>query len=255
MKDLLTIFNYPNNDTYNVMLHTWLKCANKFSNGFNIKILSSNDPNEYIKNLNKIYNFKWIKCDHYKGDLSILGSHKHKHNITFKLWNIYKNENPFIFIDADAFILKDINEMWKYKDDKPFIGINHQNIPIHTSDEPELFLNSGVLVVSDPSFINYEEIIKNYKGMKCKGFDQAILFSHFKQIGYDYTHPNIGSEWNACAGYTKLQKINGDWEGKTFNLHPSHEVYINHYWDEFRPWTLKCPLYLETWKSLKVDII
>jgi len=250
MKDLITIFNYPDNKMYNLMLHTWLRMANKNSKGFNIKILSQNEPNEYIKKLSKKFNFQWVKCNHYYGDLSILGDYKSKHNITFKLWNIYKNKNPFVFVDVDAFILKDINELWEYKNDKPFIGINHQNIPIHTSNEPEPFLNSGVLVVSEPSFINYDEIIKNYKGMKCKGFDQALLFSHFKEIGYDYTHPKIGFEWNSCAGYTKLTKNDNNWVGSTINIEPKHNVYINHYWDEFKPWILNCPLFEETKKFI-----
>lgn len=206
-KDLLTIFNYPNDEKYNLMLHTWLRMASINSEGFNIKILSSNEPNDYIKKLKETYNFEWVICDHYNGEyFDENESIFRKHNITFKLWNIYKNENPFVFVDVDAFILKDINEIWKYKDDKPFIGINHQLIPNHTENEPMFFLNSGVLIVSDPSFINYEEIIKNRGELLCKGTDQAILFSHFKKINYDYTHHKIRYEWNSCAGYCEIYK-------------------------------------------------
>ena len=224
-----------------------MKCASRNAEGFIIKVLSESPPNAFIESLHETYDFEWVICDHYKGDLSILGRHQTKHNITFKLWNIYKNPNPFIFIDIDAFVLKDLNEIWKHKDDKPFIGINHQSIPRHTANEPEPFLNSGVLIISDPSFIKYEEIITNYRGMMCKGFDQALLFSHFKQVGYNYTHPEIGSEWNSCAGYTQLTKTECGWKGHTVLPLPPHSVYINHYWDEFKPWALKCPLFSETW--------
>jgi hypothetical protein len=217
-----------------------------------IKVLSDSEPNDYIKSLMLKYDFVWVKKDHYKGDLSRLPIHfRKKHNVTFKMWNIYKNENPFVFIDVDAFILKDINEMWEYSKDKPYIGINHQNIPIHTSNEKEPFLNTGVLVVSDPSFINYEKIINSIKGIYCKGFDQALTFSYFKEINYDYTHPNIGFEWNSCAGYTNLSNIDGLWAGETINLAKSHKVYINHYWDEFKPWGLNCPIFNETKNIIK----
>jgi lipopolysaccharide biosynthesis glycosyltransferase len=231
------------------MFYVWLTQVKKHSADAEIVVLSKEPPNDYIKLLIEgDKSVTWKICNNGNFDTSKFRQHQNHHNLNFKLPNLSKETEPFIFIDVDAFVIKDLNEIWKYKDDQHLIGINHQIIPNHTENEPEPFLNSGVLIVGDPKILNLDDIIDKFPGFLCKGVDQAILFSYFKVIGYDYTHKDVGHGWNACAGHSRLWKENDDWFGETINLKNKHDVYINHYWDVYKPWNIKCPLYLETWK-------
>ena len=77
----------------------------------------------------------------------------------------------------------------------------------------------------------------------CPGADQAVLFRYFRTIGYDYTHPDIGQAWNSCAGVTDITRDGGKWVGRTRGLTPDHEVHLVHYWSQFKPWAIGCPIY------------
>ena len=77
----------------------------------------------------------------------------------------------------------------------------------------------------------------------CPGQDQAVLFRYFRSIGYDYTHPEIGPEWNSCAGVTELWREGGAWKGRTRGLARDHDVHVVHYWSQFKPWAIDCPLF------------
>jgi len=174
------------------------------------------------------------------------------HNIRFKLYNLTSIREQFIFLDCDIFCLGDLGYLWKHRNDQPFIGVNHQLIPGHTDHIGFKFLNSGVQVVGDPDWYQldkFKEIFTKRGGnMQCPGWDQAHIFRYCESIGYDYTHPGVGYGWNSCAKYGKMQKEAGEWiceyngpaypgEDKTYN------VYLNHYWWNFKPWNLNCKLW------------
>lgn len=246
---IITIFNYPPTKENNHMFYVWLEQVKKHSEDAEIIIFSKEKPNPYIEYLiENDKNVRWEVRKEINFDTSKFRPYQNHHNLRFKLPNLSKEKEPFIFIDVDAFVINDLGNIWKYRNDQPLIGINHQTIPLHTDREPEPFLNSGVLVVGDPKILNLDDIVDKFTGFLCKGVDQAILHSYFKTIKYDYTHPKAGHEWNACAGYSKLWKENGKWFGETINLKDKHNVYINHYWDTYKPWNIKCPLFLETWR-------
>jgi len=175
---------------------------------------------------------------------------KAQHNIFFKMYQLSNINEPFMFIDADAFLLGDINMPLKASEDKPFIAVNHQKVPNHCAHLPYKFLNSGVMVVSDPEFMNFNKLMQTFiddRSFKYPGTDQAILNSYVRKIKYDYTHPNIGFEWNSCAGYTVFT----DKGATSIGLDYEHPVYINHYWHEFKPWNVGCPIYKEIEKELR----
>lgn len=251
--DILTIYNYKNyNKKYYNLLKIWLQQISLYNDDkMPIFILSIYDEPEYIKELHNNYDFTWERLGQMdKTNKPFIDSH----NIRFKLFNLTQWKNEYLFIDVDAFIFKNISELVKYKNDKPWIGINHQNIPLHTENKG-VFLNSGVQLVSDPGFVSYKTILEKTKTIYCPGKDQALLFSYFKDIGYDYTHPNIGHEWNACAGYSRTYNDNGVWQCKTSpvsiknnsliskEIKEGEPVFINHYWDEFKPWDINCSFY------------
>lgn len=235
---LITICNYPDEDRYNILAAWWLERALHHSN-LNIEIwYESNMNNPYLKNMDS-KRVQLVEKNHIniKG---ILDNHKIEekglHNIGFKLFNLCMENEPFIFLDIDAIIFSDIKPLLDAAADKPVIMIDHQSIIGHTAHLPRPyghnFLNSGVQIVSDPSFLNYEKIIELQNKSKryiVPGYDQALLFNYFVSIMYDYTHPLIGYTWNNSAGANT----------------PLNMVNINHYWMEHKPWTIGCPMWNE----------
>ena len=183
----------------------------------------------------------------------------HPHfNLRFKLPNLARLRFPFLYLDADMVVLSDLNYLWQRRQAKPWIGIDHQVIPFDARTQRPPFLNSGLQLVSDPDFYDLDAILAAQNAVvplsrhrevrkadlfACPGQDQAVLFRYFRTIGYDYTHPEIGPGWNSCAGVTALCRQGGAWQGHTHSLAQNHEVHIVHYWSQFKPWAIDCPLF------------
>jgi len=251
--NLITIFNYPKSSTnHNLMCNIWLDCAKKNAKDFNVKILTEKGVNPYLEKKINDYGFELITlptqplkssmpCFYHP---SFSNNFKYHHNVGFKLYYLCSQIEPFIFIDADAFILKDLSLLKELSQDKPFVAINHENVPGHTSHFPYKFINSGVQVCHDPSFLDYH-IITHYP-ITIPGSDQSLLFSYFQRTNYDYTHKDINYEWNSYARYVTLTRTSkGEWEGISKGLDYTHPVYINHYWYDAKPWQINCPLFKE----------
>jgi hypothetical protein len=186
----------------------------------------------------------------YAPDARVLRTPHATHNVFFKLFQLSRLDEPAIYLDADAVVLSSLEPLWALRLEKPWIGINHQlNIPGHTGARP--FLNSGVQVIGEPSFYDYDRILACARAhaftFDVPGSDQACLWTYFRDIGYDYTHPAAGAEWNACAGFVDLTpEQDGRWRGQVRGLTPVHEVFVNHYWRRFKPWLIDCPIYATT---------
>jgi len=183
----------------------------------------------------------------------------HPHfNLRFKLPNLAGQAEPFLFLDADMYVLGDLNYLWQRRSAKPWIGIDHQYIlSVERTHRPP-FLNSGLQLVSDPSFYDLRAILAAQNAVvplskhkeipksgmfACPGQDQAVLFRYFRTIGYDYTHPEIGPAWNSCAGITDAWQEGEAWKGRTRTLAQDHDVFMVHYWDRFKPWAISCPIF------------
>ena len=169
-------------------------------------------------------------------------------NIKNKLHYLSHLDFEFIYLDYDMYVCSDLSYLWERRKDKPFLSTLHQpNIKGHT-DKKFDFMNSGLQIVSDNSILNYEKIIDYGKKRDFKfdvsGTDQALLHHYFTDIGYDYIHKDIGCEWNSCAKYGIV-----DIDSKyNFNIRYKHDteeypVKINHYWYEFKPWFINCPIF------------
>jgi hypothetical protein len=183
----------------------------------------------------------------------------HPHfNLRFKLANLAALDFPFLYLDADTHVLGDLRYLWDRRHAKPWIGINHQWIPADPRTHRAPFLNSGVQLVSDPAFYDLDAILgaqnaaaplamsgafSKEEMFACPGTDQAVLFRYFQSIGYDYTHPEIGPEWNSCAGVTTVTLTEAGWRGRTLGLARDHDVFLLHYWSQFKPWLIGCPIY------------
>src|SRR5205814_3528485 len=183
----------------------------------------------------------------------------HPHfNLRFKLPNLAALDYPFLYLDADTFVLGDLAFLWERRGAKPWIGIDHQYIPAVPRTHRPPFLNSGVQLVSDPAFYNLEAIlavqnaavplsrhaeVPKAEMFACPGQDQAVLFRYFRTIGYDYTHPEIGPEWNSAAAATRVWCEGGTWKARTHGLAHNYDVHLVHYWDRFKPWAIGCPIF------------
>jgi hypothetical protein len=183
----------------------------------------------------------------------------HPHfNLRFKLANLAKLDFPFLFLDADMIVLSDLNYLWERRKAKPWIGIDHQVVPTDVRTQRSPFLNSGLQMVSDPAFYDLRAILDVQNAafplskheeidatimFPCPGRDQAVLFRYFRTIGYDYTHPEIGMGWNHCAGVTEVYREQGAWKARSRDLPEDYEVHVVHYWDQFKPWKIDCPIY------------
>lgn len=240
--NIITVFNYPNEEKYNTMFKIWLlqTLSSKYNteNINKIKILTEGINDDLLNFVNL------IDCDdvliEYRERKPLSNVPKRwLHNVGFKLYNLCLEKEPYIFIDADAIIMTDLTDVVKYSKDKPFISVNHQTIPRHTDKFKFKFMNTGFFVVSDPSFMEFKKIYSSNKVFKCPGTDQYLLNNYCRSINYDYTHPNIHYGYNSCGGYKKVKN------GKIYSrgIPEKHEIYILHYWDIFKPWITYCPIY------------
>ncbi len=185
----------------------------------------------------------------------------HPHfNLRFKLPTLASLDTPFIFLDADTYVLGDLRELWAVRHSKPWIGTDHQWVPSDVRTHRTPFLNSGVQVVGDPAFYDLDAILAVQEaaaplrmsdlGVRedpttfiTPGRDQAVLFRYFRAIGYDYTHPAVGPEWNSCAGVTTVRRDGDRWAARTAGLCTDYDVKLVHYWDQFKPWLIDDPIY------------
>lgn len=248
---IVTVMNYTFDDErLLVMCMMWMDSVQRLNPGARVTVLSARPlPGRLAAHFRGFGNVA-VEVRPYDRAAKVLRSPHAMHNIFFKLHHLCGMGEPFIYLDADAIALSSLEFLWQRRHDKPWIGIDHQRrIPGHTGDEP--FLNSGVQVVGDPAFCDYSELIGTARecGFRWSvpGTDQALLNAHFRRIGYDYTHPQISAEWNACAGFVELrQDAHGAWTGAVRGLAPSHAVRVNHYWGPFKPWQIGCPMFAQS---------
>ena len=185
----------------------------------------------------------------------------HPHfNLRFKLPTLANLTEPFLYLDADTYVLGDLREVWAARRDKPWVGVNHQWVPSDARTHRPPFLNSGVQLVGDPSFYDLGAILavqnaaaplwesdlslrEDPKTYICPGRDQAVLFRYFTAVGYDYTHPVVNSPWNCCAGVASIRRDGDGWAADSAGLDPPFAVKLLHYWDQFKPWRTADPIF------------
>lgn len=241
---IITICNYPNEVEWNALCLWWLDNA-LVNSQLDIEIWYEHSiQNPLLLNINND-RVKYVQ----KAQVKTHGLNnwnidnpKAQHNICFKMYNLCMEPEPYIFLDMDAILLKNIQPLLDAAPDKPVIMIDHQWIQGHTAGLPRPYkhnyLNSGVQIVSDPKLMNFDLIIKHQNkrsDLLVSGYDQAMIFNYFVNIQYNYTHPMVDFTWNNAAGLsTPLQYVN-----------------INHYWMDFKPWNIRCPLWEAYIKKIK----
>lgn len=241
---ITSIFNYPDNENYNIMCSAWMHQVRKYFPDNDILVLSEKPLPRYLETKCSSLNIR-NEIRHRNTDISFLGhpdEKKASHNVLFKLYNLCLIDEPFIFIDADAFVIHDTKALINASKQKPFIAVNHQVIPGHTDHLSEPVLNSGVMLVSDQKLFSWNDfmaILFRDRRFVHPGTDQSLINSFFKEANYDYTHQDVGYEWNSWARYTVFDGEIAYCKG----LPVEHPVYLNHYWNDAKPWNINCPIY------------
>ena len=180
-------------------------------------------------------------------------------NVYFKLYNLSRISESFLFIDADTLVLSPLEHLWNLTADKPWVAVNHRRLPRHCDGVGFPFLNSGVQVVHDPDWYDLDRIVTVYRQknrLLCPGRDQALLFGFCRDVGYDYTHQKAGHGWNTCAGYSSVERTASGWKGMSIPLTGESEVYpvhVNHYWGPYKPWRINCPAYSDFRRGFKEE--
>lgn len=256
IRDIITMFVYGSKDVNTPdgkMFLVWLKCAKEAirRTGGEIHIFTTPDGvhSSIIDVISKTENvfLDVVSIDSMKPPST--GPNRSWLHLFFKLHIISEYKKPFMWLDVDAIFAdsSEIETMMAASTTKPLILVDHQTIPRHTAHIPFKFPNMGVMYVSDPDFLDYETLKKTVTTRKCPGgLDQELIWNYCLSIGYDYTHPDVSHGWNACGGYKKREN------GKLVStgIPEVHDVYILHYWDEFKPWNKKCFVYDELLLSL-----
>ena len=247
---VVTIMNYPPEPRLRRMCYACLDSVVK-NGAASVTVLYENFKPAIALEHRRLADIDVVQCrSHNVG---------HPHfNLRFKLANLASLNYPFLYLDADMYVLSDLTPLWNRRHDKPWIGIDHQWIASDPRTHRPPFLNSGVQLVSDPAFYDLEAILAvqnavaplhraaefgKYEMFACPGADQAVLYRYFRTIGYDYTHLEIGPEWNSCAGVTSVSRVNDHWNARTIGLEPNYDVHILHYWSQFKPWAIECPIF------------
>lgn len=245
--NIVTICEYDLNDRNNfITLIMFIEGIRIHCKNYHLYILTSDNKNTRLKTLLS-----------YEKNISIIyckpNNAKVHRNINHKLYYLCNLDFDFIYLDFDMYVNADLNFLWSRRKEKPFIATIHQPNIVgkikgrHTYDNNH-FINSGLQIVSDKDFLNYDDIFNfgshlNFK-FSVSGFDQALLNDYFKYIKYDFTHKDIGFEWNSCAGISHaVFNRYDDIEIMCINEDEKYPVMVNHYWDEFKPWNIDCPIF------------
>jgi hypothetical protein len=249
--NIVTIFDYNIEDhNYKTMLNMFVGgiLENCKTRNYNIYIIT-----DHINQIDQMFQDNKIKT--IKLQKNNLQVPKNMGNIKNKLYNLCLLNFEYIFLDCDMYVASDLNFLWEKRKDKPFIstihqknidGIAHKNHVLEYNN----FMNSGLQIVSDPKFLNFDLLLsfaqkRNFR-FPVPGADQALLDTYFKEeINYNYSHENICCDWNSCAGYGKIT-IDEDYNFNITYINDKDSEYpvkINHYWNEFKPWNIKCPIF------------
>lgn len=248
-------------ENFEILCHVWLKQIH-LSNPSEIIVLYNKNPPHFLKDYPSV---KLIYCDYDPNFKKPLSKYEERNKtihflIGFKLYNLLKIEPPFIFLDADAIPTGDIRQLWNLRNEKPFIGCGHQNITSLISffehhgfgRNTRDFLNSGVLLINDTSFINverikhiYKEFVKDEENYFIVA-DDTLLNIYFKEIGYNFHHEKIDNGWNASP--TTIFKIKENINDLEIIAKDDSGIFqkikiLHFYGPQSKPWIKKCSYY------------
>lgn len=244
---LVTIFNYDLKDLkYRTMCYMFLDSVLRHSD-MPVEILTERDNTAaVVGRLTVDPRVKVTRCHRYQISGAVNNPIAY-HNVGFKLYNLCGIDEPFIYLDADTYVMHSLDPLVKAATERPYIAVDHQALPVQMKiNVTPYHLNSGLQIVGDPNMLRWDRIrhlmLDRAYQFDVAGTDQAILWHYFKQLDYDYHHPAIGTEWNAFARCATFYKDQNQWRATTRYLEKHHPIYIAHYYLR-KPWEIGCPVF------------
>lgn len=128
-------------------------------------------------------------------------------------WAEQAGLEEFVFIDADAWIVRDISPLFGAVKQKAFVCTTEKIIEKGQPGEGEPLLNTGVFAYSKSRKlgITYEKLLEEFercgKLIPVPTGDQGLIWSYFKRLGYNWELPEIGQEYNTFANGIRVEKL------------------------------------------------
>lgn len=182
-------------------------------------------------------------------------------NIAYKLYVLCQLEFPFVFLDADAFLVGELSELESLLNaDRPVFFVEHEQAIVDEFKLTSNFINSGCIVATKAQreFLDWHKLYKFGKQRNfvfrfaedsriIPGSDQALLAAYARHTQYEYRHAILDNRYNCGARYadTPVKDAQGRWTCMVQDT----PVKVLHYWYE-KPWIADCPIYKDYTNAL-----
>jgi hypothetical protein len=208
--EIITVMNYDSLQGI-TMCKAWFYLMNRFNPNANIKVFYKDKICGIHEFGSRFPNVEFIELDY---DGNFLTHEKMKGHIvpsqdlTLATWRWVEehNFNKFLCVEADAWVLAPLDDLWKIADERPFIGVEEKNY----EDAP--MVNTGVYSYNaDDGFISYTRLMDQYRqdGMIRRALgDQWLVNACLRKSNYDFSHPKVGFEYNCIAFECDVREVN-----------------------------------------------
>lgn len=216
------------------MCRIWFYLINRFNPGIRITVFHAEKADKIMPFGAAFGNAQFVELD-----LTGIVSHKTSkgfavpsQDLILAMWRHFDRNPGFerhLYIEADAFVLSPLGDLWKLVDSKPYLSfeelIGKDGLPL---------INTGVHTYSSrEKFITYDVLVDQFKRdggeILIPVGEQGLINSYFRRIGYDCRHSEAGFEWNCwpanCiterADDSEISIISGDYDdARWFKDHP-----------------------------------
>lgn len=227
--EIVTVMNYDSPQGV-AMCKIWFYLMKRYNPKAHITVFYRDKISEVAEFGSRFLDVEFIQLD-LSGDFLTYdrmgGVTVPSQDLTLGAWRwIEKNHlDKFICVEADAWCFTPLDEFWQLADEKPYIGIQEC-----LREGP--MVNAGVYSYnSAEGFLSYSRLMEQYRidGLIRRGLgDQWLVNGYFHRIGYDFSHPKIGFEYNSLAIGCDVKTVNDDEiivhsAGKM----PRHKTYVD----------------------------
>lgn len=208
---IVTLMNYED-PTRILMCKAWLYCLRRIHPDAEVLILHYDKFDAIKEFTNRFENVRYQKTDLADIPSPVEWTARSPESkcswmdLTISVWRLYERMSlaRFIFIEPDAFVIRDLSGLWKAGSEMPFVGVAERE----RWGDISPYLNLGVYAYNPSgNFLTYEKLFRyweeNERRVPPIG-DQGLINGYFKSIGYSPFHPDIGIEYNCLAAGAKI---------------------------------------------------
>lgn len=224
---VVTIMNYPEGSIEEAMCKGWLYLIRRSNPGVPVVVFHER-PTPELRAFAPWARFERLSAEGVLNRSSAVGRVCEGMEYKLALWKSVGDvvRGPFVFLDADAWVLGPIDTLIEIAPTKSFAALEEGVYSLgpafgKTFGPPRKHMNSGVFTCSGDGLITYGALVDQYArdgGINWLTGDQGILNAYFDRIGYDWSHPSLDFTWN-CMAWTamtiraddeKIEVVSGD---------------------------------------------